>query len=74
MNPGLTVKAPFLAQIFSHPHEETRYSPHQTAKYLRDIGVVSSGFGDGDAQFSVAEGAQGSDAAPENPNHQRQTH
>lgn len=42
---------------------EALYSPHQTTEYLRDIGVVPSRFGDGDAQFSIAEGAQGSDAA-----------
>lgn len=52
----------------------TEYSPGQTTKYLGDVGVVSPRFGDGDAQFRVAEGAQSGDAAPQDPNHQGQTH
>lgn len=53
---------------------EALHSPHQASKYLRDVGVVASRFGDGDAQLSITQGAQGSNAASKNPNHQGQTH
>lgn len=53
---------------------EVHYSPHQTTKYFRDVRVISSRFWDCDTQFSIAEGAQSSNAAPQDPNHQCQTH
>lgn len=49
-------------------------SPCQPSENVLDVGVVSSGLGDGDAELSVAQGPDGCDDARDDPDHQRHAH
>lgn len=48
--------------------------PGQAAEDILDVGVVSSGLGDGDAQLGVAESSDGSDDARDDPDNEGQAH
>lgn len=54
--------------------KEKSFLPHQSSEDFRHVGVISAGFGDGDAQFGVAQWAQGADASAEDPDDEREPH
>ena len=49
-------------------------SPSQSTEDVLYVGVVSSRFGDGDAQLSVAQRPNGGDDARDNPDDQGHAH
>lgn len=51
-----------------------RRLPYKPSKDLRHIRVVSPRLGDGDTQFSIAHGAEGTDPPAADPDDERQAH
>lgn len=69
----MTILGP-LKLIGSRQTEGDQHLPHKAAEDLGHVGVVSSGLWDGDAQLSVAHGAQGTDPSSADPDDERQAH